>query len=103
MSAHYWLFQNLLLQNLAWLINVVLINFYANIAILVQRYCLGVAFSFTLARACKKYADCAKESLGLAKICEKTYFFIIRSLNIVDNWSIFNNFVFYFAQIGRLG
>lgn len=54
MSAHYWLFQNLLLQNLAWLINVVLINFYANIAILVQRYCLGVAFSFTLARACKK-------------------------------------------------
>lgn len=54
MTARSWLFQNLLLQNLAWLINVVLINFYANIAILVQRYCLGVAFSFTLARACKK-------------------------------------------------
>lgn len=55
MNAHYWQFQNLLLQNLAWLINVVLIIiFYANIAILVQRYCLGVAFSFTLARACKK-------------------------------------------------
>lgn len=31
-----------------------LLFFYANIAILMQRYCLGVAFSFTLARACKK-------------------------------------------------
>lgn len=57
MIAHYWQFQNLLLQNLAWLINVVLINFYANIAILVQKYCLGVAFSFTLARACKKICE----------------------------------------------
>lgn len=67
MSAHYWLFQNLLLQNLAWLTNVVLINFYANIAILVQRYCLGVAFSCTLARAYKKICGLRWGKLGIGK------------------------------------
>lgn len=64
MTARSWLFQNLLLQNLAWLINVVLIIFYANLAILVQRYCLGVAFSFTLARACKKNMRIALRRVG---------------------------------------
>lgn len=63
----------------------------------------GCGFFVHTCSCLQKNADCAGESWGLAKICEKTIFFIIRSLNIVDNWSIFNNFVFYFAQIGRLG
>lgn len=64
---------------------------------------LGCGFFVHTCSCLQKKCGLRWGKLGLAKICEKTYFFIIRSLNIVDNWSIFNNFVFYFAQIGRLG